>query len=183
MKKLARSGLVALVAIGLLSCESRTDRRDTGGVLLVVSTFNGLPTSVSMNTTGNQVQAGSITIRSVLENPNSEQSDLMDVRLTTYEVTYTRLDAGKRVPPPLVSSMLGLVAHGSTTTLNNLPLLASQQLFNPPLSDLLFINGGRDKETGSTTITLGLSIRFFGKTLSGDAVSTDPVGLSIDFTQ
>ena len=53
---------------------------------------------------------------------------------------------------------------------------------NIPLSDLLLVNGGFDKETGSRIIKLELELTFFGKTLSGDDVSTDPVRFSLDFS-
>ena len=49
---------VSLMAVGLLACESRTDRTDGGGVILSISDFDGLPIFVSVNSTTGFVQVG-----------------------------------------------------------------------------------------------------------------------------
>ena len=54
-----------------------------------------------------------------------------------------------------------------------LPITGATQFENPPLSDLFFANGGFDKETGNAVVILNVRIRFFGRTLSGDAVESD----------
>ena len=59
--------------------------------------------------------------------------------------------------------------------------MSRDQLDNPPLSDLLFQNGGIDTETGLDRITLNVRIRFFGRTLSGDEVESNTVVWTIEF--
>ena len=181
MRKLTRSVLLALLAFGLLSCEARTDRTDTGGVLLTISDFDGLPIAVSVNSS-TFVQVDSLTIQSVVLNPAAPTSDLMTVELKSYQVRYRRVDNGTRTPNPLVEGFFGNVPQGSTDTINNLVIMGPEQLRNVPLSDLLFINGGFDKETGSPFIKLELELTFFGETLSGDEVSTAPARFAIDFS-
>lgn len=181
MNRLVRSVLFGALMVGALSCEARTDRTDTGGVLLTISDFDGLPIAASVNDSA-FVQVDSLTVQNVLLNPNAASSSLMDVELKSYQVRYRRLDTGTRVPRPLIEGLFGNVPQGSTDTINNLVLLGPDQMRNTPLSDLLFINGGFDKETGSPVIKLELELTFFGKTLSGDDVSTNPARFAIDFT-
>ena len=180
MTRLLRSTLLGVLALAVVSCEARTDRTDTGGVLLSVSDFDGLPIAVSVSST-THVQVDQFTIRSTVLNPAAAQGDLMDVELQSYQVTYRRVDAGTRTPRPLTEGIFGIVPHGATDTINNLVIMGPEQLRNVPLSDLLPINGGFDKETGSRVIKLEFVLTFFGKTLSGDDVSTQPVRFAIDF--
>ena len=91
---------------------------------------------------------------------------------------YTRRDTGRTVPPALVQSIFGLIDVGGTTTFNNLPFLTDNQLRNSPLLDLA--TTGADKETGSEVIVLNVSMRFFGRTLAGDDVATDPASFTIE---
>lgn len=183
MKKLARFTLLGVLMVGMLSCEERTDRTDTGGVLLTVSDYQlgniTIPVSVNQNLF---VQADSVTLQNVVLNPSANSSELMDIELKSYQVRYRRVDAGTRTPRPLTDGIFGNVPVGSTDTIQNLTLMGPDQLRNTPLSDLLAINGGFDKETGSPFIKLELEITFFGRTLSGDDVSTNPVRFALDFS-
>jgi hypothetical protein len=191
MNKVTRSGLLALLVLGLLSCESRTDRTDTGGVLLTISSVDGLPFGYSMNSAANDnngdgipdfVLVDSVNIRSVVLNPSAASSDLMDVELKSYQVTYRRLDGGTATPPPYIGGFFGiLVPHSGTATINNMPLAGRDQLNSRPLKDLLFANGGQEQGTGFRSIRLGMTVVFFGKTLSGDDVSTAPQEWTIEF--
>ena len=181
MNRVVRSALLGVLMVGVLSCEARTDRTDTGGVLLTISDFDGLPIAVSVNSTS-FVQVESLTIQSVVLNTSAPTSDIMDVELKSYQVRYRRVDAGTRTPRPLVNWIFGNVPQGGTDTINNLVILGPEQLSNVPLSDLLFVHGGFDKETGSRVIKLELELTFFGRTLSGDDVSTNPAHFAIDFT-
>ncbi len=184
MRTTTRIFLVVLLACSLVGCESRTDRTDSGGVVLSISDFDGLPIGVSVNTAAGVgfVQIEEVTISNVIKDPTGVGSDLMNVELQSYEVVFTRADSGTRVPPRLVRGIFGVAPVNGTLTIEGLPVVDQSQLLNVPLSDLLFQNGGFDKETGSTNIKLNLFLRFFGRTLSGDEVETDPAALTIDFT-
>lgn len=183
MIKLAQSGLLALAMLGVLSCEERTDRTDGGGVLLSVSDFQfgNITIPISVNSEGLFVQGDSITLQNVVKNPDAETSELMNVELDSYRVVYRRVDRGTRVPPPYVVAAFGVVPVNGTDTIENFNLLGPDQLRNPPLSDLLFVNGGFDRETGSQIVSLELEITFFGRTLSGDRVASAPARMRLDF--
>lgn len=184
MRTMRTIGLFGLLALGLAGCESRTDKTDGGGVLLSVSDFDGIPVVVSANTPNDEfplVVLGDITIQNISKNPDAPTSDLMNVELQSYEVIFSRIDGGARTPPPYVRGIFGVVPVDGTIQITGLPVAGSEQRFNPPLSDLLFENGGFDPETGSTVITVNARIRFFGRTLSGDAVDTAPINFSMEW--
>jgi len=170
--------LALVLAVG--GCESRTDKTDAGGVILSIEDFDGLPFLISVNGVA-FVQIEEITVSNVAKNSSAPTSPLMNVELHSYEVTYTRGDDGTRLPVAFVRGMFGVAPVNGSFVLENAPIMGLDQLDNPPLSDLLFQNGGVDSETGRSRITLNLRLRFFGRTLSGDEVETAPAPFTIDF--
>jgi hypothetical protein len=181
MKKLISLSIMTILAVTLAACESRTDRTDGGGVLLSLSDFDGLPQRLGVNSANAIMQVEELIIENVSKDPVGAVSDLMNVELRSYEVTFTRADTGTRLPPPYVKGLFGVVPVNSTLTLENLDLMGADQFLNEPLSDLVFVNGGFDKETGSRVIRLNITVRFFGRTLSGDAVQTAPSTFTVEF--
>ena len=181
MRKTSAILILAFAVLGLSACESRTDKTDGGGVLLSVSDFDGLPIRIFVNTSGAIVQVGEIEIQNIVKDPTGIISDLMNVEIRSYEVAYSRADSGTRVPNKLVNFLFGVAPAGGTTVFQNLPVMEAEQFLNPPISDLFFQNGGFDKETGDEVIVLNLTIRFFGRTLSGDAVETAPSTFTVEF--
>lgn len=168
--------------LGLGGC-SDADDVDSGGVSLVISDFDGLPTLVSVNNAAfdGLVVVEEIELESIIQDPSLGVGNLQTIELSTYEVRFTRADTGSRLPTPLVAGLIGTVPPGGTTILGNLPIVRPEQLLNPPLSDLLFVNGGFDKETDSEVIALNLTIRFFGRTLGGRDVVSTPQSFLVDF--
>lgn len=167
--------MMLLVLLALGGCRGRIDRTE-GTVLLTVSDFDQLPTRVSV--AGGPYDIGSVIIRNIAKDPSGTTSALQNVELRSYEVTFTRRDTGRTVPPSLVQSIFGLIDVGGTTTLNNLPFFTDNQLRNSPLLELG--TTGADKETGSEVIVLNVTMRFFGRTLAGDNVATDPASFTIE---
>lgn len=182
MTKTTRVLLLAAFCVGLLACEARTDKSGSGGVLLTVSSFDGLPVivSVTLATETGVVSIEELEIQSVVTDPTGASSALMDVELQSYEITFSRADTGTRLPPKLTLGHFGIVPAGGTTETENLPILTLNQLTHQPLRDLS--QRGFDTETGSDIITLNLHLTFFGRTLSGDAVQTAPANFTIDFS-
>ncbi|HUP21738.1 MAG TPA: hypothetical protein VNB06_02210 [Thermoanaerobaculia bacterium] len=183
--RMAGAVVALLSSLALLGCESRTDKVDGGGVLLSITDFTGLPAQVSMDAASlvGGVQIGTLTVQSVVKNPSGGTSALMNVEIDSYEVVFSRADTGTRLPPPLVRHVFGVVPVNGSDTILNLPILTIQQLASPPLSDLMTVNGGLDLETGGRTILLNLSLRIFGRTLSGNEVDTAPARFTIEFTR
>ncbi len=177
---IALFALTALAALATGCAGSRVE--DTAGsVILSVSDFDGLPVRVSVNSTS-LLQIDSITIQNLPKDPFGQTSQLMDVEMRSYQVTYTRVDSGSRAPTPLVRTVFGVAPVGGTVVYDNLVVMSADQLRNAPLTDLLVGNGGIDSETGSQFITLELTIRFYGRTIAGDDVATDPIRFDVEFT-
>jgi hypothetical protein len=183
-----RKGTILILAVlctALLGCPQSVSRTDGGGVLLTITGFDGIPVTVSVNTAvdsnGSLVQIGTISLGLIVKNPNGNSSALMNVNVQSYEVTFTRADTGTRTPPKLVRAIFGSVTPGGSLDFNNLPIMTSNQLQHQPMRDLLV--AGYDTETKSEVLVLNVSMRFFGRTLSGDAIETAPVQFTIDFTR
>lgn len=175
MKRTVSFLFLAVLVLALGSCQSRTDRSE-GSVLLSVTDFDELPLTVSVSG-GGPTQVGEITLQNFAKDQNGTTSDLQSIELRSYEVRYSRRDTGKRLPPPMVKSIFSLVPVNGTATITNLPFLSLDQLLNPPLSDLAT---GVDKETGSQVVVLNVTLRFFGRTLAGDDIASDPASFTVE---
>jgi hypothetical protein len=174
--------VLAVALTVLVGCQSRTDRTDGGGVLLSVSQLSMPPTQFILPanaTTFTLPAISAVTIQNLVKDPNPDTTSMLEnVELTTYEVTYRRADTGTRVPPPLVQNFGGVVPVNGTLLINNLNVLSNNQVSSLPISDIAQF--GSDRETNSTIIVLNVSIRFFGRTLSGKEVQTTPSGFTME---
>jgi len=173
-RQIAVLPLFLLAALLVGSCRARTERSE-GSVLLSVSHFDGLPLSVSASSSIAQI--GTLTLRNIPKVPTGT-SALQDIELRSYEVTYERLDSGRRLPPVLIEGLFGIVGVNGTSDFNNLAFMRPDQLGNPPLSDLR--RNGVDSETGSRVIPLRITLRFFGRTIAGDDIASEPASFNID---
>ncbi len=172
--------IFVLVLVGALAlgCESRTDKTETGGVEISVSDFDGL--ALRHDVSVDFLQVDELTLQNISKDPFAATSDLMNVELYSYEVTYTRADTGTRLPPPLVRGLFGTVPVNGTAVFNNLPVMDLEQFSTEPLSDLYPFNGGFDTETGNALIRLNFRLVFFGRTISGDEVRSGPANFTVE---
>src|SRR5262245_34054009 len=133
MKKYRAVLLLLIVgALTVAGCRSRTDRSE-GTVVLSVSRFNGLPSSISLNdelTATDRVpfSIGTISLRSTVKEPGQSPASpgLQDIELRSYEVTYRRRDTGTRTPPPIVQGIFGIVSANQSADFFNLTYLLSK---------------------------------------------------------
>jgi hypothetical protein len=169
--------LVLLPLLAVAGCRSRTDRSE-GNVLLTISNFSGLPSSVSLNSQAPPFVIGNLTVRNITKDPTGSTSNLQSIELQTVEIRFVRRDAGTRVPPSNVQAVFGLVPTNGSTTLTNVPFLSSDQVLSQPLKDLRDV--GRDTETGTVVVVLDVSVRVFGRTLSGDDIVSDPARFTVE---
>lgn len=176
-QKLLTLGSLVLTMWG---CQSRTDKTDGGGVLLSISDFDGLPVSVSASDADELVQVGQITVSNIAKDPNGSTSELMNVEISSYQVTFDRADTGTRKPPALINYIFGVAGVNGTYQLDNGPIMRSEQFNTQPILDLF--NHGVDSETGSRVIMLRVGIRFFGRTLSGKAVESNTAQFTLEVT-
>lgn len=174
-KALSYLGLMLLLA-AVNSCRASTDKT-TASVVLVLSDFTGLPVQVSASK--GPFQITTVTVRAFIKDPNATAtSNLENVEIKSYQIVYRRRDSGTRQVPTLVQGLFGFVQANSSTVFNNLPILLSDQILNPPLGDLTTF--GFDSETKSAIIPLDCTITVFGTSLSGDKVASDPSTFTIE---
>ncbi|HBL27293.1 MAG TPA: hypothetical protein DD490_10710 [Acidobacteria bacterium] len=176
MRKATTFCLTLVLLAALTGCRERTDRRE-GTVILSISSFDGLPARVSASGSS-LVQVDQLILRNIAKDPSGTTSDLQSIELRSYEVRFVRRDTGTRVPPPVVQGWFGLISAGSTSTLNNVAILTADQMLSQPILGLG--RNGVDAETGSAVIVLDCYIRFFGRTLSGDDITSDPARFTIE---
>lgn len=175
--RLLLTALVLLPLLAVAGCRSRTDRSE-GNVLLTITNFNGLPSAVSLSSQQPPFVIGDVTVRNIAKDPTGTTSDLQSIELRTLEIRFQRRDTGTRVPPSNLQSIFGLVPVNGTSTLTNIPFLTSDQVLSQPLKDLRDM--GRDSETGTAVVVLDVSLRVFGRTLSGDDIVSDPARFTIE---
>ena len=178
---------LTIFAVGTLGCPAGSgnlSKNEAGGVYLSITSFDGLPVQVSVNAVANGgfVTIGTLVISSIAVNQSAPTSALMNVEVEVYEVGFSRADEGTKTPQPTERRVFGTIPVNGTMTLNNLPIMSSEEFHNQPLSDLLFQNGAIDSETGSEAILLNLELKFFGQTLNGTKVETRiPARFNIQF--
>lgn len=179
MSRAIRIALGACLVVALAGCEEATHQTDSGGVLLRVTDFDGLPNVISVSGAGGHVSIESLTLTNIAANPANPTSELQSIEVREIEVTFQRRDTGQRVPPPFVETLSLFVPVGSTSEILNMPFLRSAQLGNLPLSDLA--NFGIDRETGSSVILMDVTLRFFGRTVGGRDVASSPFTFTVEF--
>lgn len=177
MRHQARILALLILAVPFAGCNARTDRSE-GSVILTVSDFDGLPSTVSASADAPPISIGTLNVASIPKDASATTSDLQTVELRSYEVAFTRRDTGRRVPPTLVGALFGNITVGGRITLSNLPIMLSDQTQNSPIVDLA--RSGSDPETGTTVIVLDVTMRFFGRTISGDNIVSAPASFTIE---
>lgn len=174
MRQLIKTASFALIAVAALGCQASTDKVDAPVILTIEGSTTIITpgiVSVGDSRSAGWATIGSMTLKTVVKEPNATTSALESVEMESYQVTYRRADRGTRVPAPLVESLFGSIAPGGTYTLTGFPFMRLSQLSTSPLSDLA--TRGVDPETGSATILLNVNLQFFGHTFSGKSVASE----------
>ncbi len=182
MKLTTRLLTLGSLVLLLGACSSSDiDSVDSGGVILSITDFDGLPVVISASGTPNPTVIESLTITSVATNQEAGSSNLMNVEMQGIQVSYSRGDRGTRVPPAFIESIFGVAPVNGTLVRTNFPILKSDQFNSVPLSDL--VDFGVDRETNSEVIILNVTLRAFGRTLSGRNVQSNPATFTLEVRQ
>jgi len=171
--------LLIAASLSVAGCNSRTEKSEGTVLLTAQSTTTPVVVSVSSTTPG-VFQIPSFAIHSIIKDPVGISSELQTIEMRSFTVTYRRRDTGTRVPAPIVRGLSGNVSPGGTLFVDNLPFLTLDQLLSQPLKDLAQF--GRDTETGTAVIVLDVTFQFFGRTISGDDIASEPTTFTIDVT-
>lgn len=118
-------------------------------------------------------EVGTVTLRNIVKRSDAAVDDrFLDVKLTSYRVSYRRTDGGTMVPAPFFRTISLLVpAGGAGTDLGTFLLFEPGATTQAPFAALRPANGGVDPETGKRNVTMEVIFDFFGETLSGEDVS------------
>lgn len=127
---------------------------------------------------------GSVFLRPIVKDANPVDGRFLDVRLTSYRVTYRRTDGGTLAPQTFTRTLSMVLPRDVETTINlrlpvpgdvpepdSLLILDTAAINQAPFAALRGSNGGVDPETGRRNVTLEAVIDFFGETLSGENVA------------
>jgi hypothetical protein len=126
------------------------------------------------------LQLTAMSVTSHGKNPTvTDPQGFQTVNLQSYVVHYTRLDGGTKVPPDATFAVGGSIPFQGSITLSNYPVIAPAAVQGPPFDQLLPFNGGIDQETGQPTIHLGITVTFYGETVAGTRVASDPATMGI----
>lgn len=178
MTKSMRSGRIALVALlGVMVISSCKEiNRQSAPVELILTTDQTLQRIDLAGGTGCNQSIGTVNIKSILLQSSGNtnlpvNSQFDDVQLDRYEVTYVRTDGGTLIPQPFVRSMSDVITTGGGGTSTPFIAFPPGAFTQAPFAALLPSAGGRDPETGKTTVQMEIVLTVFGQTLAGERVS------------
>jgi len=159
---------VAAATLFVAGCTGNHAADDESPVLLSASIQEG-PADQAVNVS-EDIQIGSMTIRSQAKSPDFTLSQQDDVTLTEWVVTPVRSDGGTVASPQWRNFYTVFVPAGGTASVQNYRVFPASYYTEPPLNQLWPANGGADKETGKQEIRQQLRIEVYGKTVSGKRV-------------
>jgi hypothetical protein len=178
VRALVASAALSVFGVGLLSCTP--DFADQQALSRLI--YNGIQTasggafatsdgvaSEAFNLIADDV---TVLLSNEAVSPKAT-SDLYDVLIDGYTVSYERTDGGSAVPSTIGTNFterVRITAFGASPTLVsvNLRILNAEQKLLPPISDLNEF--GFERSTNFLTIQTKATIHIFGKNLIGDRV-------------
>lgn len=173
-KNWIRFGLIGIAIAAIMGCNGSDLTRSASPTALIVSTSQNLfEIDLAPGAANCNQNIGTINMQAVIKNPNSGTTNTTfeQLRITGYQVSYVRTDGGKQVPAPFTMTMDVLLIPGGAATTTNFVAFKSDAIAQAPFASLLPSNGGRDPETGKSTVSMDLIFTIFGETLAGDKVS------------
>lgn len=170
MKNRLILAVVGLAAMAALSCSSELTNNAAPVEFVVTNTQTLSRLDIDPLTTDADCDQliGTINMQVIAKNPNAT-GDFVQVRVQRYRISYRRTDGGTIVPAGFVRSIDTLVGVGQSVG-SNFTVLEADALSQAPFAALQPQNGGRDAETGKSTIKLEVTLEAFGETLAGDNV-------------
>ncbi len=179
MKKKLIIAIVAVAALGAMSCSSELTDNAAPVELVVTMSQTIQQIDLDPGAAGCTGTVGTINMQ-VFPKNSAAVGDLLSVRVRRYRVSYRRTDGGTLVPAPFVRSIDTLIGVNESAGLTNFLILEGEAIRQAPFAALLPQNGGRDPETGRTTVKLEVIVEIFGETLGGDNVF-DSTAFPLDF--
>lgn len=115
------------------------------------------------------------------KNPNASLSNLNDAQLDKMVTYWERIDGGTIAPKPFALHWSVVIPAGGSATLNDVPLMSSEQLYEMPFLQLFPENGGIDPETGNLVIVCRAKTYFYCHTVQGCDIIAGPMYTTFEF--
>lgn len=122
-----------------------------------------------------------INLYSKPKNPSAPLSNLSDAQLDKMVTYWKRIDGGTIAPKEFTLHWTVVIPAGGSATLNNVPLMANEQLLEMPFLQLFPENGGRDPETGNLVIVCQAETYFYCHTVQGCDIIAGPMYTTFEF--
>ncbi len=122
-----------------------------------------------------------VNLYSRAKNPYADLSSLSDVEIHKIVSVWKRTDGGTVNPRTFTQTWTTLLPAGGRVTLNGLNLMSAEQLYEMPFTQLLPENGGVDRETGNKVIIVDAETKFYGKTVQGCDIESEPMYTTFEF--
>jgi len=183
MKRTISPALI-LAAVALLplaaGCTNKQGETESP-VYMTTNLVTGAPQSLTFNIAPDvPLQLNTMVVTSHGKSPSvTDPQGFQTIELQTYVVHYTRLDGGTKVPPDATFAVGGTIPLNGSITISNYPVMTPAAVQESPFDQLLPFNGGIDSETGQPTIHLGVTVTFYGETVAGTRVKSEPATLGI----
>lgn len=178
-----RVAAAVMVALAAWGCTSELSDSASPVELVVTNTQNLNKIDLAGDPTGSsrcQETIATVAMQVIPKNLTAS-GPFVDVRISRYRVSYVRTDGGTLVPAPFVRSIDNiLIAGAGAASLSGFQAFEPDAFNQAPFAALFPNNGGRDPQTGRTTIKMELILEIFGQTLAGDAVY-DATRVPLDF--
>ena len=177
---------IVIAALALIAgCSGDLTRSSSPITLVVTNTQTLNKVDIATGAAGCDVNIATVTVKPVLLTSQGNVNLPVDsrfntVQLTSYRVSYVRRDGGTLVPAPFTRATSGSIEVDSSSALSDFVIFEPNSLNQAPFAALRTSGGGRDPETGRTTITMDVILEVFGQTLAGERVSGS-TRMTVDF--
>lgn len=182
MNRIPQICILAALALLAASCGGNSTLDDTeSAVVLTVEIEEYNPEIDICGAAGIDVAISQMNVKSRPKEPGGTLGPAQDVNITRWVITPSRSDGGTTASPEWAIDQGVYVPAGGEANLENWRVFPAEYFLLLPLSNLLPENGGFDPETGQTNIRQTLQLEMFGRTVSGKAVSTEPINIAFNF--
>lgn len=183
MRTWIRLAAAGAIALSLVACSNEISKSASPVMLIATNTQTLHKIDILAGAANCDKSVGTIELQAVLKNPNSGSTNqtFNQVRISRYQVAYVRTDGGRLIPAPFTRTMDALITPGGTaTSLSNFLIFLPEALNQAPFAALFPQNGGRDPDTGLSTVRMDVIVTVFGETLAGENVSAS-TRIPLDF--
>jgi hypothetical protein len=181
MKHIPQLCILVVLAMLVSSCGGNSTLDDTEAAVVLTVNLDEYNPDIDICSQGFDVAISKMVVESNSKDPDGVLSSNQDVNITRWVVTPVRTDGGSTASPQWTYDQAVYVPAAGTVDLENYRVYPAEYFELLPLSNLWPQNGGFDPETGFTNIRQSLWLEMFGRTVSGKAVSTEPIPIAFNF--